>query len=211
MTSARDHLPGYSLPFTRAVSHAASNGLPVPFAEIMDPATTPAAFLPFLAFHESVDLWFDDWPIERKRRMVAEATGLAALKGTREGLRRFLDYVDGEVTWLIAHPARFVLGRSAIGVRPIAHRPMVAHYIVKVPLVRPANAFVVGRAVLGRSALTRVSLEPLRRAKVAMTISKEPATLYSTTFAHRRRARFGDALPMGGSVKFGGFIHRPRL
>lgn len=211
MTSARDHLPGYSHPFTRALCEAASDTLPVPFAEIMHPATTPEAFLPFLAAHESVDLWFDDWPLARRRQMVSEALEMAALKGTRAGLRRFLEYVDGEVTWLIAHPARFVLGRSAIGVRPIAHRPMVAHYIVKVPLQRPANAFQVGRAALGRAALTRVSLEPLRRAKIAMGIAKDPATLYSATFAHRRRARFGDALPMDGSTKFGGFIHRPRL
>ena len=211
MTSARALLPRNARPFERAAADAMSDTLPVPFAEIMDPATTPVAFLPFLAAHESVDLWFDDWSLERKRQMVAEALELAALKGTREGLRRFLDYVDGEVSWLIAHPARFVLGRSAIGVRPIAHRPMVAHYVVKVPLQRPANAFVIGRSAIGRAALTRVSLEPLRRAKIAMSISKEPATLYSVTFAHRRRARFGDALPMDGTTKFGGFIHRPRL
>ncbi len=211
MTSARLLLPSNSRPFERAAADAMSDDLPVPFAQIMDPATTPQAFLPFLAAHESVDLWFDDWPLGRKRQMVAEAVELAALKGTRAGLRRFLDYVDGEITWLIAHPARFVLGSSAIGVRPIAHRPMVAHYIVKVPLRRPANAFQVGRAVLGSAALTRVSLEPLRRAKIAMSIAKDPATLYSATFAHRRRARFGDALPMDGSTKFGGFIHRPRL
>lgn len=211
MTSARALLPSNSRPFERAAADAMSDILPVPIAQIMDPATTLAGFLPFLAFHESVDLWFDDWPAARKRQMVAEALDLAALKGTREGLHRFLSYVDAEVTWLIAHPARFVVGRSAIGVRPVAHRPMVAHYIVKVPLQRPANALRIGRAALGRAALTRVDLEPLRRAKIAMSISKDVASLYTVTFAHRRRARFGDRLPMDGSIKFGGFIHRPRL
>lgn len=211
MTSARTLLPSNSQPFELAAADAMSDVLPVPFQAIMDPSSAPADFLPFLAAHESVDLWFDDWSDERKRQMVADAVNLAALKGTRDGLRRFLAYVDGEITWLIAHPARFVLGRSAIGVRPIAHKPMVAHYIVKVPLSRPANPFQIGRAVLGQGALTRVDTEPLRRANMAMSISKEPSTLYSATFAHRRRARLGDALPMDGSIKFGGFIHRPRL
>lgn len=211
MTSARELLPSNSRPFERAAAEALTDTLPVPIAEIVDPATTPAAFLPFLAAHESVDLWFDDWPQARKRQMVAQAPELAVLKGTRQGLVRFLAFVDGEVTWLVAHPARFVLGRSAIGVRPLRHPAMTAHYIVRVGLAAPANCFRIGRASLGRAALTRVSLEPLRRAKVAAAISKDPATLYSVTFAHRRRARFGDALPMDGSITFGGFIHRPRL
>jgi len=208
---ARPLLPGNSGPFERAAADALSDTLPVPIAQIMDPETTPTAFLPFLAAHESVDLWFDDWTLARRRQMVAEAVELAALKGTRKGLRRLLAYVDAEVTWLIAHPARFAFGRSAIAARPIAHPPMVAHYIVRVPLDRPANTFQVGRAVLGRSAMTRVGLEPLRRARIAMATAKDPATLYSVNFAHRRRIRFGDAVPMDGSATFGGFIHRPRL
>jgi len=204
-------LPSNSRAFEWATALALTDALPVPIAEILDPATTPAAFLPFLAGHESVDLWFADWPMARKRQMVAEAVELAALKGTRKGLERFLAFVDAEITWQIAHPARFVIGSSAIGVRPIAHKPMTAHYIVRVPLALPANPFRVGRAALGRRALTRVSLEPLRRAKIAAVVSKAPETLYSLNFAHRRRARFGDALPMDGTVTFGGFIHRPRF
>jgi phage tail P2-like protein len=203
-------LPANARPFERAVAGAMTDALPVPLGEIMSPAQTPLAFLPFLAAHESVDLWFDDWPEERKRQMVAEALELAGLKGTREGLRRFLAYVDAEITWLIAHPARFVLGRSAIGVRPIGHRPMTAHYLVKVPLQAPPNPFRIGRAALGRQALTRVSLEPLRRARMATVVAKAPETLTSVNFAWRRRARLGDGLTLG-SIKLGQFIDRPRL
>lgn len=204
-------LPSNSTPFERAVATALTDTLPVPLRDVLDPAITPLAFLPFLAAHESVDLWFDDWPDERKRQMVAEAVQLAALKGTREGARRFLAYVDAEITWLIAHPARFVVGRSAIGVRPINHRPMTAHYLVKVPLEQPVNPFRIGRAVLGQSAMTSISLEPLRRARIAASVAKAPETLTSVNFAWRRRARFGDALPLDGSIHFGQFIDRPRL
>lgn len=211
MNSVRAILPAVARPFELAAAEAMTDTLPVPIAAIMDPATAPAAFLPFLAAHESVDLWFDDWSLARKRQMIGEALELAALKGTREGLVRFLGFVDAEVTWLIAHPARFSVGRSAIGVRPIAHRPMTAHYLVKVPLSAPANPFRIGRAALGRQALTRVSLEPLQRARMATVIAKAPETLTSLNFAWRRRARFGDGLPLDGSIRFGQFVDRPRL
>lgn len=210
MTSVRDMLPANAEPFERAVGDAVTDTLPVPIAEILSPAATPLAFLPFLAAHESVDLWFDDWSTARKRQMVDEAHELAALKGTREGLIRFLGYVDAEITWLIAHPARFVFGKSAIGIRPIAHRPMTVHYLVKVPLQTPANPFRVGRAAIGRQAFTRVGREPIRRARMATVVAKAPETLTSLNFAWRRRARFGDGLPLG-SIKFSQFIDRPRL
>jgi len=210
MTGVRDILPGIAKPFALAAADAMTDVLPVPIGEIIDPSTSPVAFLPFLAAHESVDLWFNDWSIERKRAMVQQAVELAALKGTREGLFRFLGFVDAEVTWLIAHPARFTIGMSAISVRPIGHRPMTAHYLVKVPLPAPVNPFRIGRAALGRQAMTRVSLEPLRRARMATIVAKSPETLTSLNFAWRRRVRFGDALPIG-SIRFGQFIDRPRL
>jgi len=210
MTGVRDILPGIAKPFVLATADAMTDTLPVPIAEIINPATSPLGFLPFLAAHESVDLWFNDWTDERKRAMVQQAVELAALKGTREGLIRFLSFVDAEITWLIAHPARFAMGRSAIAVRPIGHKPMTAHYLVKVPLVAPANPFRIGRAALGRRAFTRVSLEPLRRARMTTVVAKAPETLTSLNFAWRRRARFGDGLPFG-SIRFGEFIDRPRL
>jgi phage tail P2-like protein len=211
MTTVADVLPANSQAYEQAAAAGVSDTLPIPIDTILDPGETPQAFLPFLAAHESVDLWYDDWSIERKRSMVADAVELAALKGTREGLRRFLAYVDAEITWLIAHPARFVFGRSAVNVRPIAHRPLTAHYLIKVPLAPVPNPFQVGRAAIGKQAMTRVSLELIHRAKTAMVVAKATETLTSANFAWRRRARFGDALPLDGTTHFGQFIDRPRL
>ena len=44
-----------------------------------------------------------------------------------------------------------------------------------------------------------------------MTISKAPETLYSATFAWRRRIRLSDAIPLDGSHHLGGFVDRTRL
>lgn len=207
-------------PFEIALGEALTDRIEVPIREIMDPYRTRAEFIPFLAAHVSVELWFDDWPEERKREMIAQCMGrsviypgerLADLKGTREGLKRYLAFVDAEIVRVVAHPTRFAIGRSGIGWRPIAHPPLSAHYLVKLPLRRPANPFEVNRSAIGRAGLRAVDREPIRRARLAMTIAKAPETLYSVSFAWRRRIRLSDAIPLDGSHHLGGFVDRTRL
>ncbi|MET0170903.1 MAG: phage tail protein I, partial [Agrobacterium vaccinii] len=116
-------LPSSSDVFELALASGMSDDLPIPYAEIMDPYRTPVRFLPWLAAHHSVDLWFDDWPDDRKREMIAQCAGvstiypaspLAALKGTLAGLKRYLAFVDAEIVDRIAHPSRFTFGRAVI-------------------------------------------------------------------------------------------------
>ena len=199
-------------PFERALARAASATLPIPIRQILDPRDAPAAFLPFQGAHESADLWFDDWPEERKRRMVEDLrNGLADAKGTHNGAVRFLAYVDAEVIDTVSYPARFVLGRSALGVTPLQHPPFKARYLVKVTLARPLNAFVLGRSALGHGALRRVDLEPIRRAKRALEVAKAEETEYLVSFSWQRPVTFRDEPPMDGSVRFGGTVPRHRL
>lgn len=207
-------------PYEYALAAGMSDDLPVPFERLLDPYETEARFLPWLAAHHSVDLWFDDWPEERKREMIAQAAGvsvtypaapIAALKGTLVGLKRYLEFVDAEIVDRIAHPARFTFGRAVIGRTPIAHKPFVAHYLIKVHLSAPKNRFEIGRAAFGRSALSRVNLEPLRRVKRAMAIAKVPETQYTVSFAWRRGITFNDNILIDGSHVFGGWIDRTRL
>lgn len=221
MSDIKALLPSSSGPFERAIAAGMSDDLPVPYAQIMDPYQSPERFLPWLAAHHSVDLWFDDWTIDRKREMIAQCAGvstvypdsppLGELKGTLAGLKRYLEFVDAEIIDRIAHPTRFTMGRGVIGRTPIAHQAFTAHYLVRVVLPRPANAFQIGRSAFGRAALRTVDLEPLRRAKRAMTIAKTPETLYSATFAWRRPITFNDNILIDGSHVFGGFKDRPRL
>src|SRR5690606_19844942 len=105
--------------------------------------TAPSEFLPWLAVHEGVRLWFSDWNDERKRKMIADAPALASIIGTHEAAVRFLEYVDAEVIDTVSYPARFVLGTSAVGITPLNHPPFRARYLVKVHLKMPVNAFVL--------------------------------------------------------------------
>ncbi|TRL35493.1 phage tail protein I [Rhizobium straminoryzae] len=213
-------LPDSAGRFEKAMAAGMSDELPVPYADIIDPYRTPPRFLPWLAAHHSVDLWFDDWSPDRKREMIAQCAGvsslypaspLGALKGTLQGLKRYLAFVDAEIVDRIAYPARFTFGRAALGRTPLGHRPFVAHYLVKVALKGPANRFQIGRASLGRQALTLIDTEPLRRVKTAMTIAKAAETQYTVTFAWRRGITFQDNLPIDAGHVFGGFIDRARL
>lgn len=220
MTTARVLLSDGTGPLERAMAAGMSDDLPVPYSQIMAPYQTPAEFLPWLAAHHSVDLWFDDWSEDRKREMIAQSAGvstvypaspLAALKGTLAGLKRYLEFVDAEIVDRIAHPARFTFGRAVVGRAPVHHRSFVAHYLVKVSLEAPANRFQVGRSALGRAALRPVDLEPLRRVKRAMTIAKIPETQYSVTFAWRRPITVQDGVLIDGSHIVGGWRDRLRL
>ncbi|CUW88202.1 phage tail protein I [Agrobacterium genomosp. 2] len=206
--------------FEKALIAGMTDDLPIPYDVIMDPYRTPARFLPWLAAHHSVDLWYDDWPEERKREMIAQCAGrsvlypgsrLAALKGTLVGLKRYLAFVDAEIIDRIAHPARFTFGRAVIGRTPIAHQPFTAHYLIRVSLTAHRNRFQIGRSAFGRAAMTSVDLEPIRRAKRAMVTAKTPDTLYSVSFAWRRGITFNDNIFIDGSHAIGGYMNRTRL
>ncbi|MDH0908812.1 phage tail protein I [Rhizobium pusense] len=206
--------------FEKALIAGMTDDLPVPYDVIMDPYRTPARFLPWLAAHHSVDLWYDDWSEERKREMIAQCAGLstdypasplAALKGTLVGLKRYLAFVDADIIDRIAHPARFTFGRAVIGRTPIAHQPFTAHYLVHVTLRAPKNHFQIGRSAFGRAALTSVDLEPIRRARRAMVTAKTPDTLYTVTFAWRRPITLQDAVMIDGGTSPGGYRQRQYL
>lgn len=195
-------------PYERSLAAAMSDDLPIPFRQIMDPMATPEEWLPWLASHRSVDLWYSDWPIERKRQMVAEAIRLAQIKGTRSGLIAFLSYVDAQLVSAVAYPRHFVFGRSAIGIQPIQFPPFLGRYLVKVRLRRHIRSLVLGRSAFGKHALIPVDLDPIERAKLAARVSKAPETQYTATFAHRRRPRF-DEMEFG--MGFDDFIDRTSL
>jgi P2-related tail formation protein len=212
--------PSSPLPFEQAYAAALSDDLPIPYAQIMDPYQTPERFLPWLAAHHSVDLWFDDWSVDRKREMIAQCAGvsklypaspLAELKGTFAGLKRYLAFVDAEVIHRVAHPSRFIFGRAVVSQAPINHAAFLAHYLIKVALIAPNGAFQIGRSAFGKAYVRNPDLEPLRRAKRAAVISKSPDTQYTISFAWRRSITFNDHILIDGSHPVDGWIDRLRL
>ena len=73
---------------------------------VFDPWTCPARLLPWLAYTYSVDLWSNDWPENKKRRVIAMAVTLHRLKGTLAGITAYADFMGGEVLRAITPPGR---------------------------------------------------------------------------------------------------------
>jgi P2-related tail formation protein len=209
--SVAELLPPHSTLFERSMAAAVSYKVPVEIRAVVSPPQTPDNFLPFLAGHESVDLWFDDWSDARKREMTAEAPTIAWLKGTRQGSIRFLHYVDGTLVDAIAYPARFVMGRGKIGRTPIGHAPWVARYLVRIETLRPPRSFVLGRSTCSVDRLKTHSRERLRRGLVALRTAKAPETEYRVDYAHKRMIRLSDGISLDGSQRLGGYLTRIKL
>lgn len=206
-----DILPANSGPFERALAVGMSDGLPVPLTQILDPATTPKRTMLFLAGHESVDLWYSDWPDDLKRRMIADAPLLAQLIGTREAAQRFLDYVGAEIIHKVSYPAAKPIGRIAVRLTPIQMKAFVARYLVKVILKANKNAICVGRTAIGRASIRPPSREPILRAMKALSLSKSPDTAYTINFAHRIPRSLDDGIDLDAGYTLGEYRDRLRL
>ncbi len=211
MSAVGDLLPRSSTAFEKALAAGMSDALPVPLRQMMDPATTPAQFLPWLAAHQSVDLWYSDWLTARKRLMIANAIRLARIKGTRQAAIDFLAYVDAEILDVISYPRPFVLGRGVLGRTPIGHKAFVARYLVRTSTVKPPRALVAGRGVLGRHPVKTPSREPILRALHALRVAKTPETQVRADFAHHRPLTLGDAPLLDGSHFLGEYVPRFKL
>jgi P2-related tail formation protein len=197
-----------------------SDELPVPYGQLMDPYQTPAQFLPWLAAHYSIDLWYEDWPEARKREIIARSSGrsvvhsgewLAELKGSVAAAPAYLSYVDAQIIHKVSHPARFPVGRIAAGVTPIQHKPFVARWLLKVDLTAPANAVCAARTAVGRAAVRTINREPMRRAKATLSASKAPETAYTVNFAHRVPVTLDDGFDLDAGHVLGSFKDRIRL
>ncbi len=64
-----------------------------------DPAAAPTDGLPWLASWLDFD-WLETWPLTDARRYLAEAYGLGRIRGTTEGLRRYLKIYAGVDAWI---------------------------------------------------------------------------------------------------------------
>jgi hypothetical protein len=100
MSEEVDLLPRNATEFEKAFSLAAARGADLPahlVSDVTDPYLCPPELLPFLALERSVDLWNPDWPVERKRWIIAEQARLHRLKTTEAGFRAHLSLVDVEL------------------------------------------------------------------------------------------------------------------
>lgn len=204
-------LPQNRTAFEASVLQAASDALPSMVRESVDPDRAPRNILPWLAAHESVDLWYEDWTDDRKRTMIKNALALAWKKGTYSGSVSYLDYVDGEMLDAVRFPSRFIMGRARIGPTPIGHPAFVARYLVKVETRKPTKAFVLSRSRMRRQALITPSREPFKRCMRAVRIAKAAETEIRMDFAHKRQLYLSDGVPLDGTHYLGEYVPRNHL
>jgi P2-related tail formation protein len=199
------------LPFDIAIAEAMTDTLLVPYREIMDPQQTPEEFLPFLAAHRSVDLWFDDWAVQRKRDMITEAPVLASIKGTYDASIRFLAYVDGTIIDAITYPSPFILDEAILDETPIDLPAFVAQYLVKVVIIAESDAFALDDGILDESLIINPDTTKLTRCLMALRVAKAPETEMRVDFQHKRPLSLIDAPHIGGSHFVGEYVDRLSL
>ena len=209
--TAASILPSNSGPFERAAAHAMSDDLPVPIAQILDPVTAPAEWLPWLAAHENVRLWYGDWSDERKRQIIVDWPQLASLIGTRGAAEPFLAYVDTVIIHKVSHPANQPLGLMALDIDPYGHPSFFARFLAKTDLQAHDVSFVIGYAALDVDALVEVDTQPLHQAMDALVMSKAPETQYAISFAHRIPISLDDGLDLDAGHDLESYRDRIRL
>jgi len=83
--------------------------LGIPINDLWNPKKCPIEMLPYLAWALSVDIWNDDWPEHKKRRIVAESVKNHRLKGTLAGFEAYAEMADSEIIRAITPPGRLIL------------------------------------------------------------------------------------------------------
>nr|WP_237437653.1 phage tail protein I [Altericroceibacterium endophyticum] len=102
-------MPPNASAFEHAVEETGAARLPLPVEQVsavLDPDRCPEHLLPFLAWHLSLDIWDDRWPVEKKRHVCRHAFALLRLKTTPAGIRQHVALTGAEVTKITRPPAR---------------------------------------------------------------------------------------------------------
>jgi len=88
-------LPPNSTPLERHLEQVTARwgDLPVPVKSVLDPASCPAALLPWLAWALAVDEWESSWSEEQKRSVIHEAIFVHRHRGTLGAVKRALSAV----------------------------------------------------------------------------------------------------------------------
>ena len=84
-------LPPNVTPLEEAIeAMALALDLAVDLAQLMSPERCPEAFLPFLAWHLSVDDWSNDWSLPTRRAIVRRAVEVHRTRGTLASVKAAL-------------------------------------------------------------------------------------------------------------------------
>jgi phage tail-like protein len=107
-------LPSHVEPLERSLEQVVTfPDLPIPaLANLSDPWTTDARYLPWLAYRFAVEIWDENWSEEKRRSIIASAIRLQRIKGTLAGIREYVGAAGGELVSVRLPPGKSFLGES---------------------------------------------------------------------------------------------------
>lgn len=125
-------------PWERVVEQGSAERWDVFDADIIrrskDPWTCPEHLLNFLAFERSVDIWDENWPVWKKRSVIASAPADHRIKGTEAGARRYVEIADGALLQVVTPPEGFFAAAGLSKEQKDAH--IARHPKVRITLAR---------------------------------------------------------------------------
>lgn len=151
--------------------------LPVGFRDLWNPATCPAALLPWLAWGLSVDTWSPDWPEATKRARIARAIEIQRSKGTLAGIAAVVSVFGGAVSirewWQTTprgtpHTFSVVLQLGLIAGAPPASA-LIDDVITEITRAKPARSHFT--FALGIDGAARIGLIAIARPAVFVRLS----------------------------------------
>jgi phage tail P2-like protein len=145
-----------------AAAMAALGDIPVPLRDLMRPVSIPAAVLPWLAWHMSVDGWDEVWTDAQRRAVIASSYQVHRQKGTAGAVRAAIAALglSAEIyEWWQesprAAPHTFRVEVDDVGVTPelmasvqeqvTATKPVRSHFTVQL-IARPKDTLYMGVA-----------------------------------------------------------------
>lgn len=107
-------LPPNATPLERSIEAATARvgEVPAPIRETWDPATCPAAVLPWLAWAEDVPVWRRDWDERMKRGIIAASWRLHRQQGTLAGLKALAGWTGAQILRAVTPPGTRFAGKS---------------------------------------------------------------------------------------------------
>jgi phage tail P2-like protein len=166
-------LPPNATPQETAIEAATARiaEVPVPNAALWNPATCPAALLPWLAWALSVDDWDGTWPEERQRAVISASVAVHRRKGTRGAVVAALAAAGYGTATLVERFGRDFYNGAAVRNGSIDRAPADHWAEYRVVLTRPITNEQADRvrAILASVAPLRCRLKLLTYQAVAHT------------------------------------------
>lgn len=108
-------LPSTQTPLEKIFSATAEGriaGVPAPINLLNDAYAAPAQFLDALAYEVGVDLWNEDWPEVKKRKVIQDTIGLKKILGSEAGIAAYIAIEDGELIDVVVPPQTPFLSKA---------------------------------------------------------------------------------------------------